>query len=98
TLTVWSTNAKSYARCLSIDHQYRTTKIQPEATGVLQDSKTVLFHLRRDYLRPLGQGAHTNEYVHQSVIDRMQSPLQPPYRPTNLASFLGRSVNRVIAS
>jgi len=97
-LTLLWMKAKAEACGLAFDPQYLTTKIQPEATGVLQESKTGLFHLRRDYLRPLGQGADTNEYVHQSVIDRMQSPLQPPYRPTNLTSFLGRSVNRVIAS
>jgi uncharacterized protein (DUF2235 family) len=71
---------------LAFDAEFIKTKIQPNPTGVLRDSKTGLFHLRADYIRPIGQGKNAKEYVHQSVIDR--SHADPAYHPTNLQAYL----------
>jgi len=81
--------AKAEACGLLFDPQYIETKITPNPAGVLRDSKTGLFHLRRDFIRPIGQGANTHELVHQSALSRRDASIRPPYRPANLASFLG---------
>ena len=90
---------KAEACGLAFDPEYMNTKLKPDATGVLRDSRTGLFHLRPEFLRPIGHGQNTQEFVHRSAVDRLQNTgLKPVYQSKNLKSFLsGSDQNRVIS-
>jgi uncharacterized protein (DUF2235 family) len=77
---------KAAACGLAFDAAYINTKIKPNPAGVLRDSRTGLFHLRPDFIRPIGQGKNAHESVHQSVRSRSQA--DPKYQPTNLQAYL----------
>lgn len=80
---------KAQACGLECDQAYIGAKIAPNSAGALRDSKTGLFHLRPDFIRPIGKGLRTNEFVHRTAVDRSKNTsLQPAYQAPNLRSFL----------
>jgi uncharacterized protein (DUF2235 family) len=80
---------KAKACGLAFDQAYIDAKIKPNSAGTLRDSKTGLFHLRSDFIRPIGQGGNAHEFVHSSALARMKNAnIQPAYQPVNLKNFL----------
>ena len=90
---------KAKACGLEFDQAYIDAKIKPHSAGALRDSKTGLFHLRRDFIRPIGQGRNTREFVHGSALARMEDAnVRPVYQPDNLRDYLAANGrNGVIA-
>jgi uncharacterized protein (DUF2235 family) len=80
---------KAKACGLEFDQAYIGAKIKPSPAGALRDSKTGLFHLRRDFTRPIAQGRNTQEFVHSSALARMEhANVRPVYQPDNLRNYL----------
>ncbi|MDQ4146150.1 MAG: DUF2235 domain-containing protein [Pseudomonadota bacterium] len=81
---------KAEACGLAFDQEYIQQAFAPDHLGVLRDSKTGLYELFPDAVRPIGRGHRANEVVHPSAVDRMEQARNPSYRPTNLVSYLQR--------
>lgn len=62
--------------------------------GELRNSKTGMYTLIPDYLRPIGNTANANETVHDTAVTRFNQYLDPqtgePYHPENLKLYLSR--------
>lgn len=77
---------KAEACGLAFDQAYIDAVMKPNPLGELRNSKTGLYRLTGDFLRPIGQGKHSNESVHPSVKERYDQA-SPPYRPENLVTY-----------
>jgi hypothetical protein len=67
-----------------------TFRLAPDPLGELRESKLGIYRLMRDFIRPIGEGDCTNEAVHPTALERMESPCEPPYHPSNLLEYLQR--------
>jgi len=73
---------------LAFNEDYVEANIHPDVRGVLRDSKTGIYRLIPDYLRPIGEVRTGAEAVHRSVVERMELRLRPAYRPLSLDKYL----------
>lgn len=68
---------------------------EPHHDSVLNDSMAPLYRVFGSYERPIGHQAADGEMIHQSVLDRMQSPTCH-YDPSNVRKYLARGTPRVV--
>lgn len=62
--------------------------INPDWNGELRDSKTGLYALTGDYIRPIGKAPNANEAVQPEAKRRFEQ--RADYKPENLAEYLAR--------
>ncbi len=62
--------------------------IDPDWDGKLRNSKTGLYRLTGDHIRPIGQAKHANESVHSCAVIRYEK--KPAYKPENLTEYLSK--------
>jgi uncharacterized protein (DUF2235 family) len=76
--------------------------LDPQPSGELHDSMTILYRFLRDYVRPMGlpsqasknaapDGSDPTQQLHESVIERWRTDLT--YRPENLRAYFQRTGN-----
>ena len=76
-------------RCgLAFNEDYVKANIYPNVSGVLRDSKTGMYRLIPEYLRPIGAVKEGSEAAHQSAVERMERRGKPVYKPRNLVRYL----------
>ena len=76
-------------RCgLVFNEDYVRANIYPNVSGDLRDSKTGIYRLIPDYLRPIGAVGTGEEAVHRSAVERMERRARPAYSPPNLTKYL----------
>lgn len=74
---------KNAIKCgLGFDSDYLLNEIKPNMLGKKYDSKTGIFSLLPDYLRPVLKTDHADESIDESVWERMRA--LPSYRPENI--------------
>ncbi len=94
-------------RCaLEFDRRFVESTTEPSPAGTLYDSLNLGFKIIGQVERQIDQqavdnrarGVNTWEYVHQSVESRLQvtADSPKPYRPRNLAAYLGRPEPKAI--
>lgn len=69
---------------LHFDNNYLKSNLYPEYRGALYNSKTGIYRLQADYIRPVNPAEISNESVHPSVYHRIEC--LEDYRPTNILS------------
>ncbi|MBE7176460.1 MAG: DUF2235 domain-containing protein [Mucilaginibacter polytrichastri] len=69
---------------LAFEQAYVNGRIEPDADGMLYNSKVFPFSLKADFLRPVAQQKNGNEQVHPSVYTRMEQNAE--YRPPNIGA------------
>jgi len=84
---------KAAACGLAFDQEYINAVIHPDSRGGLRKSKTGLFRLLGDFIRPIGKGTNSEEAVHQTAIERRET--DPEYRPENLIAYLESGAARI---
>ena len=67
---------------LGFDEPYLASLLNPNVEGELYNSKTGIFELTPDYVRPVLKTPLSNESVHPSVYYRIKA--MPDYRPPNI--------------
>ena len=76
-------------RCgLAFNENYVEANIYPNVSGVLRDSKTGMYRLIPEYLRPIGAVKEGSEAAHRSAVERMERRGKPVYKPRNLVRYL----------
>lgn len=81
----WMTE-KAIGCGLAFDQERLREQLKPNVLGELRNSKTGVYRLFRDAVRPIGDGKNGNETAHRSAVARVQ---RLRYRPRNLVRFLG---------
>jgi hypothetical protein len=74
---------------LAMNRDYLTLRVTPDPLGKLEDSYGTAYKLLEyarvePCIRRIGRHLAVGEMIHASVVRRIQSALQPPYRPGNL--------------
>jgi hypothetical protein len=75
---------------LAFDRARLQAELKPDPLGELRDSKTGIYGLLRDAIRPIGEGSQASESLHDSALTRMRRAERPRYRPANLVRYLSR--------
>ena len=73
---------------LAFDQDYISRNIKPNTLGVLRNSKTDLYRLMPDFIRPIGRGTNSHESVADSAVKRQKQAKDPAYDPGNLRQYL----------
>ncbi len=73
---------------LAFDRPRFDRMIAADPLGALRDSKTLLYKVLPDYVRPIGVAKAGREQAASSAIERLTQ--DPDYRPQNLMDYLAR--------
>jgi uncharacterized protein (DUF2235 family) len=87
---------------LAFDEEFVRATFKPMALGQLGNSKTGLYRLFRDHVRPIDgpiddpkrKGLVSFQSVHPSAFERQDRSKDPAYAPENLLDFLRRQAKR----
>jgi uncharacterized protein (DUF2235 family) len=71
---------------LELDRDYIKNHIHPAFNGELRNSKTGIFKLSSDYIRPIKSGENSFEDVDNSAVERKEK--LSDYKPENLIHYL----------
>ncbi len=80
---------KASACGLDFDQAYIEENTKPDPFDVLRNSKSGIYRLLPDAVRPIGDARNANEAVHASAMTRMeQARPSHRYQPANLITYL----------
>ncbi len=79
---------------LIFEEEYLKEILDPDALGILHNSRRGIFRILPSYIRQIGEKKLTYEAVHPAAIYRYKN-YEPPYKPRNLIEYLQKFDHRV---